>query len=182
MHYGSRPTMVPPLITIAAKLIYFSRREIAFGIPPHLHLTRAHALQAGVHDIGPTQEDVIEFNSHKDTKLVKETRWDWWDELTKEEWDREVSGVPEVGKRLTAPSVAWDNDWWRMRTCLSPWWGERIGPVYNPGTMTGLWQGRMLVSPTTFFLCFTVLWNLNFTLDPQRIPSCQPRYRGGLPR
>jgi hypothetical protein len=140
--------MAPPLITIAAKLIYFSRREIVpFGIPSHLPLTRAHAIQLGIHDIGPTQEDVVEFNAHTDSKLVQPTNWDWVDGLTQEQLDKELNGDPGTGENLKAPSVVWDNDWWRMRMCHNAWEREGKGIVYIPGTMSGLWQGRMLVSP-----------------------------------
>jgi hypothetical protein len=95
---------------------------------------------------------MIEFNAHSDRRLVKMTKWDWWEGLTKEDWNREMNGVSK------APSVAWDNDWLRMSVCHSAWEaGERMERVYNPGSMTGLWQGRMLVSSVTFILCFAIL-------------------------
>lgn len=131
VHYSSRPIMAPPLITIAAKLVYFSRRELVpFGIPPHLPLNRADAIARGRTDIGPTKEDIIEFNQHPDTKLPR--RGDAWGA-------DDASGEP-----LSKSS---DDDWWRLRLCSNAWVTEpRLGRVYTPGLLTGLWQGRMLVS------------------------------------
>lgn len=122
--------MAPPLITIAAKLVYFSRRElIPFDIPPHLPLTRADAIASGRTEVAPTQEDIIEFNQHLNTKLP--SRGDAWGA------DR-AAGEPL--------SKSTDDDWWRLRMCTDAWVTEpRLGRVYTPGLFTGLWQGRMLV-------------------------------------
>lgn len=61
------------------------------------------------------------------------------------------------------PSKRWDNDWWRLRQCRSCWLDgdsadiegpsqggmmaghPRQGRVYTPGSLTGLWCGRMLI-------------------------------------
>ncbi|KAF9267563.1 hypothetical protein L218DRAFT_985042 [Marasmius fiardii PR-910] len=60
-------------------------------------------------------------------------------------------------------SKRWDNDWWRLRQCRSCWLDDdsadtegashggmmaghpRQGKVYTPGSLTGLWCGRMLI-------------------------------------
>ncbi|KAI3603067.1 hypothetical protein WG66_014973 [Moniliophthora roreri] len=63
-------------------------------------------------------------------------------------------------------SKRWDNDWWRLRQCRSSYAGNnsddsddseeaphggmmagtpRQGRVYTPGSLTGLWSGRMLI-------------------------------------
>ncbi|KAF7364618.1 hypothetical protein MVEN_00331000 [Mycena venus] len=130
IHYASRPPMAPPLVTVAAKLIYFSRREAEpFGIPPHLPLTREAALAAGITDVGPTQEDIREFNAHLNSRLP-EVRDGWGD------------SAPE-----RPLSESWDTDWWRLRKCYDVYHetDRRLGPSYVPGTFTGLWQGRMLI-------------------------------------
>ncbi|CAK5279105.1 unnamed protein product [Mycena citricolor] len=118
VHFSSRPSMIPPLATVAAKLIYFSRREVVpFGIPPHLPLTRAHAIAAGNTNIGPNQDDIREFNDHLNERMPEQD------------------------------STLWDSDWWRLRRCLSAWQAPdgQYGEGYVPGTLTGLWQGRMVV-------------------------------------
>ncbi|KAJ7122444.1 hypothetical protein C8R44DRAFT_705323 [Mycena epipterygia] len=130
VHFSARPTIIPPLATVAAKLVYFSRREtVPFGIPPFLPLNREHALVAGITDVSPNQDDILEVNAHLNAHLP-EVRLGW--------------GTPPDCKPL---SKRWDSDWWRLRKCFSVW-GEpdrRMGSVYEPGTFTGLWQGRMLV-------------------------------------
>lgn len=152
IHYGVVYPISAPLITIAAKLVYFSRREtIPFAIPPHLPRNRAHALQLGRRDVVPTQADVIEFNAHKDTKLPPRTKWDWWADLTDDELAVEDSGISRPD--LKATSAKWDNDWMRLRFCSDPWVHTPLkGPVYTAGMLTGLWQGRMLVSLSIFMV------------------------------
>lgn len=149
-HYGldQQPRVTPPLITIPAKLLYFSRREvIPFGIPPHLPLTRDHANQLGITEIGPTQEDVHEFNAHKAARVIPETKWHWWEDLSDHETARAEFGAyfPD----LKVASAHWDVDWERLRFCVdgfkNPFDFVNKGPVYIPGTLNGLWQGRMIV-------------------------------------
>ncbi|KAJ7632731.1 hypothetical protein FB45DRAFT_913313 [Roridomyces roridus] len=130
MHYNTRPPISQPLATSAAKLIYFSRREtMSFGVPPHLPLTRADAEAAGI-SRGPTQEDIREVNAHLNEKL------------------------PELAAASDEPlSKRWDNDWWRLRRCFDAWRpaNRRLPSIYEPGTFTGLWQGRMLVPSENHF-------------------------------
>ncbi|KAF9237060.1 hypothetical protein BU15DRAFT_49217 [Melanogaster broomeanus] len=129
-----------PLASVAAKLVYFSRREVSpVGVPPHLPRTREHAFQLGLTMVGPTQEDVQELNEHKIAKLVPETTWDWWSKIKGYDHLR----PEELAKR--APSARWDNDWSRLVDCnhlFAPISLKR--PHYTPGQLRGLWQGRML--------------------------------------
>jgi hypothetical protein len=144
-HFGHVVELGWPLIAVAAKLIYFSRREvIPFGIPPHLLPNRAHAIDIGRHDVGPTQADVVEFNSFQDTKLPPPSKWNWNDDLTEEELDLVDRGL--FCAELKCPSSKWDDDWKRWSGCMDPmsYGGETM---YTPGTLAGLWQGRMLVRP-----------------------------------
>ncbi|KAJ7153509.1 hypothetical protein C8R43DRAFT_1106735 [Mycena crocata] len=130
IHFSSRPCIIPPLVTIAAKLVYFSRREIIpFGIPPHLPLNREQALAAGITRIGPNQDDIKEVNEYLNHRLP-EVRPGW--------------GADDIDEPL---SKRWDSDWWRLRKCFNAFRkvDRRLGSVYEPGTFTGLWQGRMLV-------------------------------------
>ncbi|KAI6030999.1 hypothetical protein EDC04DRAFT_2605262 [Pisolithus marmoratus] len=136
-----------PLASIAAKLIYISRREVfPIGVPSHLPRDRAHALQLGLAMVCPTQEDVHELNAHKVAKLVPPTRSDG-------DWSEGVHGwdTMTVDQRAAkAPSARWDNDWYRLVDCV-----DIFRPVslkrshYTPGTMSGLWQGRVLVADDT---------------------------------
>ncbi|KAJ6544648.1 hypothetical protein DFH09DRAFT_990484 [Mycena vulgaris] len=127
VHFSARPAIFPPLVTVAAKLVYFSRREtIPFDIPPHLPLNRPHALAAGITHTGPNQDDILEINAHLNDRLPE---------------------LRPAGEGAEPLSVRWDADWWRLRKCLSAWRApdRRLGSTYAPGTFTGLWQGRMLV-------------------------------------
>ncbi|KAK7055324.1 hypothetical protein R3P38DRAFT_3253402 [Favolaschia claudopus] len=131
IHFASRPLMAPPLATVAAKLVYFSRREsVSFSVPPALPVNRAAALEAGRHDVQPTQEDIREVNAHLNSRLP-ETRAPVW-------------GGEDAEHPL---SEVWDSDWWRLRQCSNACSEPdmRLGPRYVPGTFTGLWQGRMLI-------------------------------------
>ena len=165
-HFGHSFKMSMPLITIAAKLLYFSRREIVpFNVPDHLPVNRAHAIQLGLYDVGPTQEDVIEFNTHTDTKFPRRTTWDWWEDLTEDELDMEFDGLSSAA--LKSASSKWDNDWMRLSYCSNPWIDTPCkGVVYTPGMFTGLWQGRMIVR--LFLNSLIIQSSLHFLTDPER--------------
>ncbi|KAJ6453112.1 hypothetical protein C8R45DRAFT_1039644 [Mycena sanguinolenta] len=131
VHFASRPAMAPPLVTVAAKLIYFSRREtVPFSIPPGLPPNREAAVEAGMRDVRPTQEDIIEVNAHLNNRLPERFDAAW--------------GKCDPPHPL---SETWDSDWWRLRKCFDPHCAPdaRLGPCYVPGSFTGLWQGRMLI-------------------------------------
>ncbi len=143
-HYGRSIHFRTPPITIAAKLIYFSRREtIPLAIPSDLPVDRADAL-AQRRNWGPTQADIIEVNSHTGAQFVDASDWDWKSTLTPEQRRIEEEGVWR--RDLRSPSAAWDNDWERFTACWDPWANvEFKGTVYTFGSMNGLWQGRLLV-------------------------------------
>ena len=143
-HYGRSIRFRTPPITIAAKLIYFSRREtIPLAIPSDLPVDRAAAL-AQRRNWGPTQADIIEVNSHTGAQFVDASDWDWKSTLTPEQRRIEEDGVWR--RDLRSPSAAWDNDWERFTACWDPWANvEFKGTVYTFGSMNGLWQGRLLV-------------------------------------
>lgn len=120
-----------PLSSTAAKLIFFSRRQVTpIGIPIHLPLTRQHAFQLGFGDqIGPTQEDVHELNQHK---VVKH---------------------PSLASDSTPiPSSQLDDDWYRLTDCIYPMQRSSLKNThYTYGSATGLWQGRILVPTDNAF-------------------------------
>ncbi|KIL71274.1 hypothetical protein M378DRAFT_6075 [Amanita muscaria Koide BX008] len=142
IYYSSRPAIMPPLATEAAKLVYQSRRDMAlFPIPQHLPPTRGDAIAAGLTGVIPTQEDVFEVNAHKAARLIKRIVWDW---------TRGVATVPgdNDGVEYVEASRMWDCDWWRLRFCWNAWRKQprwRPGKVYLPGTLSGLWQGKMMI-------------------------------------
>ncbi|KAH0828723.1 hypothetical protein J3R83DRAFT_3134 [Lanmaoa asiatica] len=126
--------------SVAAKLIYFSYREVfPIGIPPHLPKTRAHAFQLGLDIVRPTHEDIQELNEHKAVKFVPKSTWKWWNEI--EDYDN----LGPVALSKLAPSARWDDDWNRLADCNSVFTPVSLNRThYTPGLLTGLWQGRML--------------------------------------
>ena len=63
-----------PLITIAAKMLYFARQEMwPIGVPAHLPIDRTHALSLGLTDVRPTQADIHEVNRHQSVKMISHT-------------------------------------------------------------------------------------------------------------
>ncbi|KAG2144703.1 uncharacterized protein EDB93DRAFT_531217 [Suillus bovinus] len=121
-----------PLASMAAKLIFFSRRQVTpIGVPIHLPLTRQHAIQLGFGDqIGPTQEDVHELNQHKVVKYSPLTSSD----------------------SAPSPSSQLDDDWYRLTDCIYSMEKSSIKNThYTYGSATGLWQGRILVPTENVF-------------------------------
>lgn len=140
-YFGALPSFSPPPITIAAKLLYFARREIIpFNIPHHLPRTRAEAPPSA--DPRPTQEDFIEINSHRGAEPPPRITWDW------DQGCKLVNGSPDKSASNRDDSARWDSDYWRRRLCGNAWQVQpkwRPGKVYVPGSMDGLWQGRLVV-------------------------------------
>ena len=144
LHFGRTIRFRTPPISIAAKLIYFSRREMTpLQCPSNIPPDRPTALEHGI-SWGQTQADIIEVNSHTSAQLVPTSDWNWKFTLTPEQRMIEEEGV--WSRDLLAPSAAWDNDWERSTTCWDPWAHVELkGTVYTFGSMDGLWQGRLLV-------------------------------------
>jgi len=133
-----------PLVTAAARLLYFSRREmIPLDIPSALPVDWPTAMAQNVHP-PQTQADIIEVNSHAGAQFVPPSHWDWKSELTPEQRELEENG--DWRRDLIATSAAWDSDWERSTTCWDPWAEPELkGTMYTFGAMDGLWQGRMLI-------------------------------------
>ncbi|KAF9011371.1 hypothetical protein BDQ17DRAFT_1346082 [Cyathus striatus] len=149
-HFGSVPDISLPLITTAAKLVYFSRREVVpFGIPPHLPENREEALQRGVE--GPTKEDMREVNGYMGARMGDRVVWNW-DLGNREVHEAPLSLIPSSTSRLPPPpedySTLFDADWWRHRLCGDAYLPRpKILPgyTYTPGSLSGQWQGRLLI-------------------------------------
>lgn len=121
-----------PLASTAAKLIFFSRRQVTpIGVPIHLPLNRDHAIQLGFADrIGPTQEDVNELNQHKIVNFVPTT------------------SCKEDGSTAVSASSLHDDDWYRLTDCIDLMEASSLKNThYTYGSAIGLWQGRILVRP-----------------------------------
>ncbi|TFK70059.1 hypothetical protein BDN72DRAFT_959081 [Pluteus cervinus] len=133
VHFASRPSINYASICNAAKLLYVARRELfPFPSAPHFYPTRAAADAAGIRDVGPTVEDMNEVNAGCAVRLVGASS----------------QSAPRSRRR--------DCDWYRSRQCkdhLGQDDGRRRipGATYEPGTLDGLWQGRILY-PNTFLL------------------------------
>lgn len=158
-HYNMQLDIAPPPVTIAAKLLYFSRSEaLDIPFPTHIPVDRAAAMAQHLAQYpnerpypSPTQADWREFNAHKGAKLVKQGGWNWRMEMTPEEGALEDDGVWRKG--LKAVSAKWDNDWQRFTCCWDPWVLPMLkGVVYTYGSMHGVWAGRMLVCFILYYL------------------------------
>ncbi|KAF7976205.1 hypothetical protein HWV62_7390 [Athelia sp. TMB] len=144
-HYDINIEFSRPLVTVAAKMLYFSRREIIpIGIPPHLPVDRAQAIALGHTHVRPTQADVREVNAHQSVRMVPPPNWNYRDSLSPAELDAMAHGLWTPS--LTSASALWDNDWNRSTFCFDPWeTAPHKGVTYTHGMFNGLWQGRMLV-------------------------------------
>lgn len=144
-HYDSPIALAIPPIAMAARIIYFSRRSLRpFAIPSALPIDRAHATSLGMTNIGPTQADLVEFNSFKVPQYPKETKWDWREDLTPVQLEVEDKGI--WCAELMAASARYDQDWARLRGCGNPWSKKAPKePRFLPGSICGLWQGRYIV-------------------------------------
>ena len=94
-HFGCELRIQAPLITQAAKLLYFACLEtVSIPPPPGIPATRAHAVALNLPDGIPTTEDYEEMNAHKSAQLVDVGSWDWRAELNEEQGRLEDDGVP----------------------------------------------------------------------------------------
>ncbi|KAI9444668.1 hypothetical protein H4582DRAFT_1910428 [Lactarius indigo] len=140
-HFGRNIRFRTPPVTAAARLLYFSRREmIPLDIPSVLPLDWPTAIAQGIQP-PQTQADIIEVNSHAGAQFVPPSHWDWKSTLTPEQRRLEEDGIWR--RNLLAPSAAWDNDWERFTACWDPWADTDLkGTVYTFGSMDGPLAGE----------------------------------------
>ncbi|THH31032.1 hypothetical protein EUX98_g3171 [Antrodiella citrinella] len=173
-HYNMQLDVAPPPITIAAKLLYFSRseaQEVQYSplIPVDRDAANIIHQERWPNERpypSPTQADWREFNAHKAAKLVDQGSWDWRTKMSPEEGALEDDGVWRKG--LKAASTRWDNDWQRFTCCWDPWVMCPLkGVVYTYGSMHGLWSGRMLIPDITnyFALVTSATFPTNFSVE-----------------
>ncbi|KAK0430892.1 hypothetical protein EV421DRAFT_1721055 [Armillaria borealis] len=148
VHFSRRISLTCPLVTTAAKLLFFSRRELyPYGMNYSLPRNRSEAIARGLGGhIGPTQEDIHEMNLHRlggpdgkygGTKLP--------------------AVAPDSSDEVSDISRAYDSEWYRLRLCTNAWaddlgdddeiWRRaQLGKgmrMFVLGSLTGLWAGRM---------------------------------------
>ncbi|KAG7451963.1 uncharacterized protein BT62DRAFT_926163 [Guyanagaster necrorhizus] len=167
VHFSRRICLTCPLVTTAAKLLFFTRRELyPYGMNYSLPRNRSEAISRGLGgQIGPTQEDIHEMNLHRlggpdgkygGTKLP--------------------TVAPDFSDEVPDISRAYDPEWYRLRLCTNAWaddlgdddeiWrraklgkGMRVktadhevrelrfrqAEMHVLGSLTGLWAGRMAI-------------------------------------
>jgi hypothetical protein len=140
-HYGRKLRISIPLISTAAKILYFAIRQLhKFEVPDDLPRDRAHAVQIGGNMIRPTREDMNELNAHKIVQFGPTASSNLWKELTHKQMQQEDEGD------LKADSVRYDVDWQRLTSCWDVWRPTLAkSPPYVIDSLEGLWQGRILV-------------------------------------
>jgi hypothetical protein len=163
-HFTGTITLAHPLITVAAKLLYLSRREIQpIQVPTSLIIDRATAIAQGDAGVIPTQADIHEFNRYQGSQFVDKGDWDEWKQnLTAAELCLEQGStwLPS----LKSISSKWDPDWTRMMSCSDPWrHSEHKRAVHVFGILDGLWHGRMLMPDEGSY--FRIASNPGFPAD-----------------
>ncbi|KAK0205487.1 hypothetical protein DFS33DRAFT_1487557 [Desarmillaria ectypa] len=196
VYFTRRVEITWPLITAAAKLIYFARRErYAFDMMPTLPRDRADAIQRRM--TGATQADIIEINRNR---LGGPNGKDGGTKLP----DSVTSVGPDGIDERSQVSRLYDADWYRLRLCGNVWdnshgdddeiWRRvklgkkmlvrrgcgtrrlkfRRGDVYTLGSLTGLWAGRMLIPNEQALAQLLMIQNRNphqHNGDPVPLPA-----------
>ena len=141
IHYNHELIIAAPSLTAAALLASTVRIEAvqdnaplpaqAFTLPP----TREVANSLGL--AGKTLADVREFHYDVRTRFLER--------CTGGDGDADQRG----GSTKIIDSMRHDADWHRLVCCYDPWNDQRTlrGSVYNPGTLSGSWDGRVMVPP-----------------------------------
>ncbi|KAL1748317.1 hypothetical protein HDZ31DRAFT_30091 [Schizophyllum fasciatum] len=157
-----------PLISSVAKLHYFVRQELGeLQVPDHLaedypsrrEAYRRRVQAEGIDRVGPfevalTKEDIRKFNLHRGTPPPRRQP----NRMTSMQWDADtmrcLMSSSLVGCALPFllyllyphHHCAVESDAPPSALCDS----IRMGNMYEPGTMNGLWRGRMLLPQLRF--------------------------------
>lgn len=140
-YFNARIPICPPLITIAAKLLFVARNELfPLRAPPHLPLAPGPGI------VGPTHEDVRELNRSPGARLCRVVTWNWDTGSP-----NRVGGVDGDGGEIDEgweESKVWDTEWWRRLLCRH-YIAEKPkyppGDVFKLGSMSGTWHGKEYV-------------------------------------
>jgi len=120
-------------------------RQIEHNLPRQdafLHLNRATAVGSAFN--GPSWEDHAEF--HLSTRIHTATLEATHCLTTDFPYPEDLDGLEE--ELILTASVAYDSDWYRMVGGTDLWDGGSPlrGQVFLPGSLTGSWAGRIMVS------------------------------------
>lgn len=134
VHYTHEITIAAPSLTSAALLAMTVRAEAVQDNSPlpaqalTLPLNREAANALGV--MGKTLEDVREFHYNVRTRFLEKC----------------TVGTADSSNRII-DSTRHDEDWYRLVSCHDPWGSvaHMRGKVYTLGSMSGTWDGRLLV-------------------------------------
>ncbi|PPQ70260.1 hypothetical protein CVT25_013297 [Psilocybe cyanescens] len=147
-HFRAILALTAPPCSIPAKLLFVARRELRPAAVP------AHAPPGpGGPGMPLTQDDYRALNSARAAVLPRGAKWDWDKGSAVEVNPRLGAGGVERERKAIAAvgdeeSRRWDATFWKMRLCgdyMDPGPLFRPGEVYDPGSMRGLWQGKIYV-------------------------------------
>ncbi|KAJ4481943.1 hypothetical protein J3R30DRAFT_3286192 [Lentinula aciculospora] len=138
-HFERWTPLCTPLAADAAKLVYFSRRETmlfsVFDLLPRNredHRARIPSIAAAMN------EEEEDYNDEEDGKEMASKYND--DDSSHREVDLAVDEETDEQEQFDQA----DNDMQRNRTMLTGY--PQKGAVYTPGSLNGLWTGRMMVT------------------------------------
>ncbi|KAJ3877178.1 hypothetical protein F5051DRAFT_330348 [Lentinula edodes] len=149
-HFDRWTPLCTPLAADAAKLVYFSRREtMLFSVLDLLPRNREEhraRIRARLAAQGNGEVDEYQVETVLQSELPRPTQEDF------EELNAGLLGgdmVPSTTFSKGAQVEQVDNDMQRNHTMLTGY--PQKGAVYTPGSLNGLWTGRMIVSTIRYF-------------------------------
>ncbi|OCH92980.1 hypothetical protein OBBRIDRAFT_725705, partial [Obba rivulosa] len=144
-HFGSKLAISAPLLAQGARLVYMTLcAQEPWLSEDDWARDREEAIALGRHHIHPTKADIAELNADSAVRLYSRGDWDWRAKLSPEDGKLEDDGHWRT--KLQAISARWYHDWTRITGCIDPTvLNPYKGHVYTPGTLNGLWKGRISV-------------------------------------
>lgn len=121
-HFGLKLRLTPPLAAESALLMYFTYHE-SYGIQPFPAMPVTRAIRDATQLIQPSVEDLEAHNRNANTRFVP--------------------SAPKNG--LSDESKRFDEDFQRLLWCGNPFDLPYTANVYKLGSLTGLWEGRIVV-------------------------------------
>ncbi|KAJ3904439.1 hypothetical protein F5879DRAFT_801637 [Lentinula edodes] len=144
-HFDRWTPLCTPLAADAAKLVYFSRREtMLFSVLDLLPRNREEhraRIRARLAAQGNGEIDEFQVETVLQSELPRPTQEDF------EELNAGLLGGDMVP---SSPFSKVDNDMQRNHTMLTGY--PQKGAVFTPGSLNGLWTGRMIVSTLRYFV------------------------------
>ncbi|KIK03002.1 hypothetical protein K443DRAFT_131626 [Laccaria amethystina LaAM-08-1] len=152
MHYSHKLKIAAPPVTAAATLSFTIRAEAAqdvsaFRTSATLPANRQIAISLGL--TGPTLEDVHYFHHQNRIQSMDKPpltlNFDFDEPSDDQSDDSDLDEVVEFTSESF--STRYDSDWYKMVSCYDPLNGNLPlrGPVYKVGSLSGSWNGRLLL-------------------------------------